>query len=109
MEVFLFFILSYGITNIVIFSSLFNPLRNFLYKLNPNFLGELFSCPLCFSTWVGFLLSTIFHLLGYTQFSPFGHYGIDIMLLAIFFDGCLSSGMVWLIHTIQEGIESLSE
>jgi hypothetical protein len=32
-------------------------------------------------------------------------YGIDNLGLAVFLDGCLTSGGVWLIHTVQEFFE----
>ena len=52
-----FLLLSYGITNIAIFGSIFESWRNFCKKISPSFFGKLFSCPMCLSTWVGFTLS----------------------------------------------------
>jgi hypothetical protein len=54
---------------------------------------------------VGIFLSLGAHLTKFTQFSPFAHYGLDNMFIAIFLDGCLASGCVWLLHTIQEHFE----
>jgi len=106
MEIFLFILTSYGITNIVVFGHIFEGLRNLFNRLNPNFLGQLFSCPLCFSTWVGFILSYILTYLNLTQLTPFGYIGLDLLWVRVFLDGCLTSGTVWLIHTFQEYLES---
>jgi hypothetical protein len=103
MKIALFELLSYGITNIVIFGSIFQQWRDFWVKVNPNFFGKLFTCPLCFSTWVGFGLSFLFNYLGYS--TPFTEYGIIFLPLSVFLDGCFTSGCVWIIHTIQEWFE----
>jgi hypothetical protein len=98
-----FLLLSYGITNIAVFGSMFEGWRNFWKRISPAFFGKLFSCPLCLSTWVGFILSFVFSTLGYQ--TPMFLYGIDYLPLMIFLDGCLTSGGVWLIHTLQEFFE----
>jgi hypothetical protein len=103
MDLFIFILLGYGITNILVFGSIFNFWREFWDKINPNFFGKLFSCPMCLSTWVGFVLSFLFSILG--LYTPMASYGLDIMPLNVFLDGCLMSGGVWLIHTIQEYLE----
>ncbi len=98
-----FLLLSYGITNIVVFGSIFKGWRDFWDRISPGFFGKLFSCPLCLSTWVGFILSFIFGSLGYQ--SPMSLYGVDKFWLMVFLDGCLTSGGVWIIHTVQECFE----
>ena len=47
--------------------------------------------------------SFVFSTLGYQ--TPMFLYGIDYLPLMIFLDGCLTSGGVWLIHTLQEFFE----
>jgi hypothetical protein len=109
MNTLLFILIAYGFSNIVVFGSIFDGLRNFLNNFSPNFFGKLFSCMLCFPTWVGFLLSVVF-------FSPTLYYGIKDLeflslfvipksVLSIFFDGILASGTTWLLHTFQEMME----
>jgi hypothetical protein len=98
-----FLLLSYGITNIAVFGSIFEGWRNFWKKVSPSFFGKLFTCPLCLSTWVGFTLS--YTLLTFGFQTPMFDYGIDVVPLAVFLDGCLTSGGVWLIHTVQEFFE----
>jgi len=105
MEVLLFIGVSYGISNIIVFGSIFDKMRCFFEKHNPGFLGQLFTCMICLPTWVGFILSYGFHLLGYPQLTPFGSIGLDVLWLKVFLDGCLVSGAVWFIHTIQERLE----
>ena len=103
MKIIVFELLVYGITNIVVFGSIFESWRNFWNKLNPSFFGKLMSCPLCLSTWVGGVLSITFSYFGYE--TPFSIYGITLLPLRVFLDACLSSGVCWLIHTIQEAFE----
>ena len=98
-----FLLLSYGITNIVVYGTIFNGWRKFWNKINPTFFGKLFSCPLCLSTLVVFALSFTFATLGYQ--TPMSVYGINNIPLMIFLDGCLTSGCVWIIHTLQEFFE----
>lgn len=98
-----FLLLTYGITNIAVFGSIFQSWRDLWDRVSPNFFGRLFSCPLCLSTWVGFILSFTFGTLGYQ--TPMSLYGIDNFWLMVFLDGCITSGGVWLLHTAQEFLE----
>lgn len=103
MKILLFVLLSYGITNILVFGSIFQKWRDFWNKINPSFFGKLVTCPLCLSTWIGGILSTLFIYFGYS--TPFTEYGITILPLLIFLDACFISGCVWIIHTLQEYFE----
>jgi len=103
MDLFIFILLGYGITNILVFGSIFEFWREFWNKNNPSFFGKLFSCPMCLSVWVGFVLSVLFVTLG--LYTPMASYGLDIMPLTVFLDGCLMSGGVWILHTLQEYFE----
>jgi hypothetical protein len=102
------FILSYGLMNIMVYGSIFQGLRNFFQnwgndKLLPfnevaNFISGILTCPMCFSTWGGFILSL-------TVFSPtFVLFGTPLWI-SWFFDGILSSGAVWAINAIIEWFE----
>ena len=105
MTLILFILVSYGISNIVIYGSIFLKFRNYFDIVSPNFFGKLFTCMICLPTYCGFLLSIGAHITGLLQFSPFAGNGLNIPILAIFLDGCLASGSVWLIHTLQEHLE----
>jgi hypothetical protein len=99
---------AYGMTNILVYGSIFGGLRQSIHnwgnnELAPfNFLGKflsgLISCVLCTSTWVGFFLSLAY-------FSP----NADLIglnkILSVFFDGMLSAGLVWAINSIVEWFE----
>ena len=98
----IFILVSYGITNILIYGSIFEKWRDFIgaSREEPKNLGKLFSCFMCLSFWVGVLVSLI-------MFSPTLTYGMfdKVNFLNIFFDACLASGGVWLVHTLQEHLE----
>lgn len=98
MEILIFILISYGITNIIVFGTIFDPLREFLMKLNPGILGSLVTCMMCSSFWVGVVLSLF-------VVSPIGSIFSVSGLLLYFLTGCFTSGSVWLIHTIQEFFE----
>ena len=105
MELLLIMLVGYGISNIVVFGSLFEGFREFTSTISPNFFGKLFSCMMCTPWWVGFSLSLGAQLTGFTQFSPFYSYGLESIYISIFLDACLISGTTWLIHTVQEKLE----
>jgi len=102
------FILSYGLMNIMVYGSIFQGVRDFFKKWGDSehapfkglghFISGILTCPMCFSTWGGFILSL-------TVFSP--TYGLFGTPLGInwFFDGILSSGAVWVINAIVEWFE----
>lgn len=83
----------------MVFSSIFRRWRDFWIKWSPNFFGELFTCMICLPFWVGVLLSVF----AFSITEEYLH--IQTNTLAWFLDGCLTSGAVWLIHTLQEKLE----
>lgn len=99
MEVIIFLLVAYGISNIMVHSSIFEWWRILWVKLSPNFFGELFQCMICLPFWVGAFISIMFLSLSSKYLN------IDSMFLSAFIDGCLTSGGVWLIHTLQEKLE----
>jgi len=102
------FILSYGLMNIMVFGSIFQGLRDFFNKWgsNPyapfqpigNFISGILSCPMCFSFHSGWFLSI-------TIFSPISVFFGTPLWISWFFDGILSSGAVWAINAIIEWFE----
>lgn len=105
MNLILFILICYGISNIIIFGSIFNNFRSYWEIKSPKFFGKLFTCMICLPTYVGFFISIGAHVTGLLQFSPNASMGLNIPFLAIFLDGCLASGGVWLVHTLQEHFE----
>jgi hypothetical protein len=101
-------LIAYGMTNILVYGSIFNKQRNFIHKWGDNennifyglgnFISGLISCIMCTSTWVGFFLSLVF-------FSPTQELFDTNEILSIFFDGMLASGSVWAVNAIIEWFE----
>ena len=106
MELLLIILVGYSISNMIVYGSIFEKLRDWGEVYSPRFFGKLFSCMMCTPFWVGFFLSLGSHLSGYTQFSPFYHHGLECIYISIFLDSCLVSGTTWLIHTVQERLEA---
>lgn len=107
-QVLVWFIMSYGLMNIMVYGSIFQKLRDFLQKwgegeFNPfNYVGKflygIISCPLCFSVWGGFVLSLLI-------FSPTNVIFNTPLEYSWFFDGITSAGAVWGINSIVEWFE----
>ena len=102
-QLLLWMIMAYGISNILVYGSIFNGPRNFINEWGANepaafsefgaFLSKMLACMMCCSVWVGFfygifLYSPVHELLGVRA---------DV---SWFFDGMLSSGAVWAINSI---------
>ncbi len=101
----IFILASYGISNILVYSSVFEGLRNNLKRLGtgPKSLHKLFNCMMCMPTWVGFILSVVLQLVGTP--TPFTEYGVENFVLAIFLDGVLASGAVYAFNVLVEHFE----
>lgn len=107
MEIFFWVLTAYGMTNILVYGSIFENLRNSIHmtaKTNIpiitsmfKFLSGLISCVMCTSTWVGFFMSLFY--------SPFTFYFGLHPGFGLFFDGMLASGGVWAINAIVEWFE----
>ena len=101
----IFILTSYGISNILVYSSAFEGLRKTLEKLGtgPTSLHKLFNCMMCMPTWVGFILSAVLQLVGAP--TPFTEYGVEYFALAVFLDGVLASGAVYAFNVLVEYLE----
>lgn len=107
-QILAWFILSYGLMNIMVYGSIFQGLRDGIKKWGDNeylpfnkvgnFISGILSCPMCFSTWGGFFL-------GLAIFSPTHELFNVNLLTSWFFDGIMSSGAVWAINAIIEWFE----
>jgi len=78
----IFLLVNLGFTTIVTQSKIIKPLRTFLLKINPNFLGYWIKCPMCFGFFSG-LLTSIF------WFSPV--FSVAPISIFFIFDGFISS------------------
>lgn len=94
---FLWIMTAYGMTSILVWGSIFESTRNFIKK-HSKFFGDLITCTLCTSTWVGFFMSIV--LGGVTSPVLNVHWS-----LGIFFDGMFTAGSVWALNAIIEFFE----
>ena len=85
----------------MVFSTIFQKFRDLVGvdSEEPTFFGKLFGCMMCLPFWWGILLSLF-------MYSPTGQLDISFEYVNVFLDGCLASGAVWFVHTIQEKIEA---
>ena len=107
METIIFILISYGACNNMIYGSIFEGWRNTLSKLGTGgySLHKLFTCFMCLGFWMGSAISVIMLIFGYGQLTPVGSIGVEGPFLIAFLNGLLSSGGVWLTHTVQEAFE----
>ena len=89
MELLHFILCSYGMTYILIYGSIFNPVRPAKGKL-----GELFKCPLCMGFWVGVFLWSVNH---FTELFTYDYNLINALLL-----GSLSAGTSYFLSMILD-------
>ena len=84
MELLYFVLTAYGLTQILVFGSIFNKVRP-----TQGWMGELLSCPMCTGFWVGVLL---FGINGYTELFTFDYSLANFLILS-----WLSSGTTYLL------------
>lgn len=107
-QLLLWIIVAYGMSNILVYGSIFNRPRNFIYEQAENqnsyftdfftFLRDMLSCMMCTPTWVGFFF-------GIFLYSPVSQLLNVTPYVSWFFDGMLASGSVWAINSIIEWFE----
>lgn len=105
MELVLWALAAYGMTNILVWGSIFADLRNWIHAWGMSeysafngvgkFLSGLISCMMCTSTWVGFFMSVFYY-------SPSMEIMNSNLYFSWFFDGMLASGVVWMINSVVE-------
>lgn len=108
-----YIIFAYGTANMIIFASgpfgVFEKWRNFAHRVSDGF-GELFTCPMCLSTWIGLVFSAInIWLVPTVAFTPFNMvFGVgEHIPLTLVMDMGFTSGIVWLIHQFEEMMERI--
>jgi hypothetical protein len=103
MIIFTWIILAYGLSQILVYGSIFDTQRQWIHawaELSPilKFVSGLISCMMCTSTWVGFAYG-----LGF--WSPTNQLFEVTPYLSWFLDGMLASGGVWITNSIVEWFE----
>lgn len=113
--IFLYCIVCYGWANIQVFGSgpfkIFEYIRNGSSRISQHF-GILFSCMMCFPANLGWVLSLVdWFLIPQIAFTPFNILlaGTGLWWLALLFDCCFTSGIVWIIHHIELFFENIAE
>lgn len=107
----LYCIMAYGACNVIVFGSgpfkIFERIRCWSDYIDEHF-GQLFSCMMCLPTNFGIICSLVNWFLIPVAFTPFNlvFAGTSLWWLAMLCDGAFTSGIVWLIHTVQEYIEN---
>jgi hypothetical protein len=107
-QLLLWMVMAYGMTNILVYGSIFNGTRKFIKEWGDdkviafngffNFVSGILTCMMCCSTWVGFFL-------GFFVYSPVNEMLGVSSWGSWFFDGMLASGAVWAINAIVEWYE----
>jgi hypothetical protein len=108
MSILIWLLSAYGMSNILVYGSIFQGLRNWFRRVGDSgipvlsqlfgFISDLVSCMMCTSAWSGFFMS-------FVAYSPW-HEMLGVNQYAsIFFDGLLASGAVWGINAIVEWFE----
>jgi len=107
-QLFLWVLLTYGMSNILVYGSIFSGPRDLINKWADTgytpfhgfwvFLSDMLKCMMCAPTWVGFffgifLYSPVHEILGVNEYASW------------FFDGMLASGGTWAINSIIEWFE----
>lgn len=95
-KIFLWMIMAYGTSTIIVYGSIFEKPRNWLSKQSP-ILDDFIHCMICIPTWVGFFLSVVLGGLTNHYFNT-GHF-------TWFFDGMFTAGAVWAINSFVEFFE----
>tara|TARA_R110002020_G_scaffold13043_1_gene47143 strand:+ start:5291 stop:5605 length:315 start_codon:yes stop_codon:yes gene_type:complete len=96
MELIIWILAAYGMSQILVFGSIFETTRDWITK-HSTFFGDLLGCMMCTSTWVGFFFSLAFY-------SPTESM-VFIPYTNLFFDGMLASGSVWALNSLVEWFE----
>ena len=87
MDLLYFVLAAYGLTQILVYGTIFNSIRPTTGKL-----GELFHCPMCLGFWAGAFL---FGINGYTELFTFEYTFANLFIL-----GWLSSGTSYILSIL---------
>jgi hypothetical protein len=107
-QLLLWMVMAYGMTNILVYGSIFNKTRNFIREWGEDvttpfhgffeFISGILSCVMCCSTWVGFFFGIFVYSPVHEMLNVTNH-------ISWFFDGMLASGAVWAINAFIEWFE----
>lgn len=111
LAILIYTIAAFGFCNMVAYGSgpfrVFERLRSWAEGISEHF-GLLFKCMMCLPANVGWVLSLVdWFLIKAVAFTPFNIFlaGTGLWWLAMILDCCFTSGIVWLIHQLDEWFE----
>lgn len=112
LTIILYFLLVFGAVELLVFYDgflhIFEYIRQIAHKIHPH-VGELFTCVVCCSCWVGLLLSAMNYLFISTPFTPFniilGSTGLWWLIIPM--DMAITAGMTLLLYHLDEALERL--
>lgn len=107
-----YILFAYGAANMVVFANgpfgIFEKWRQFTHNISESF-GELFTCMICLSTWIGIVFSLINTYvapdIAFTPFNMVFGTGTEHVILKTILDLAATSGVVWLLHNLEEAME----
>lgn len=110
---FCYIIAAYGLANMLVYGNgpfdIIDKFRNLCNKISSMF-GKMLDCMMCTSANIGWVVSCIdLFLIKQTSFTPFNilfESDLSLWYLIILFDLFFTSGIVWLLHSLQEFLES---
>lgn len=118
MEIIIYTIFMYGLSNIIVFGKPFNKIRNYLWERTSNnriynYIYELITCMMCLPTWLGGILSAINIFILKSQIKTpalflinISEYNLINVLIVILVDLSFTSGVVWFISKIEDMLEN---
>lgn len=117
-KLFAYIFFAYGLTEIMVYGrgpfGICEKIRKLAARISDGF-GQLFGCPMCFSTWVGLGASVLDVLfIKSAAFTPFSIVfmsvgGFWVGLLTVILDMFFTSGIVWFLTKIEEWLEKSQE
>ena len=116
LKIFSYVFFAYGLTEIMIYGrgpfGICEKIRGLAAKISDG-MGQLFGCPMCFSTWVGLVSSLVDVLfIKTTSITPFNiifsDYNLNIgtAVITVLLDMFFTSGVVWFLTRIEEYMEN---
>lgn len=111
--VFAYILCSFGLTELLVyydgFLHIFEYIREIASKIHPH-IGELFTCVVCCSSWVGILLSALNFFFIPIDFTPFniimGDTGMWWFIIPL--DMALTAGTTMILNHIDELIDKMT-
>lgn len=102
MKLFLWFLMSYGATQIIVESVIFAPIRDWVFYRS-TFVSKLVNCMLCCGFWVSVLVSFVVWsptLDVFTSTVIFTNTIVNSIIFAVL-DGFVGSSIIWFFHLID--------